>query len=251
MMVIDRRPSPFGIIRILERRHDGARLYFLNQGLQTMVQRGGASLIGYVHAIKLLLGDAGSVLMLGGGGGSLATMLARRDHAVTVVDVDPSAAHLAKSYFDLDPRVIWITADAFAFLDGCSQRFDAVVVDACDAHGLINAFSSPRGLSTALAVVRPGGSLIVNLASQDGPSRFGMRLLEAMRAEGLNATLFQPGEEVGESNELLHVRTVGPTHRLDISDVRDRPAEVRSYLMSLRPVPPDANADSVPATGLS
>ena len=74
MKEIDSRQGRFGEIRIMERRRDSARLYCVGDGVQTMSTPDGTSLFGYVHAIKLLIGEASTVLMLGGGGGSLATI---------------------------------------------------------------------------------------------------------------------------------------------------------------------------------
>ena len=44
-----------------------ARVYFIDSS-QTMTARDGTSLLGYVHAIKILLGEARDVLLIGGGG---------------------------------------------------------------------------------------------------------------------------------------------------------------------------------------
>lgn len=170
MREIDSRQGRFGLIRIMERLRDGARLYCVGDGVQTMAAADGTSLFGYVHAIKLLIGGARTVLMLGGGGGSLATMLARRGVAVTVVDIDPEAEDLARRYFGLDDRVRWITEDAEAFVRTCPDTFDALVIDACDARGTLEAFGTTTSLLDALRIVRAGGSLVLNIASDGGPS---------------------------------------------------------------------------------
>ncbi len=234
MIEIARHASALGTIRVMERRSDGARLYCLDQSLQTMTQRDGTSLFGYVHAIKLLLRDAKNVLIIGGGGGSLATMLARRSHDVTVVDVDPAAELLARNYFALDPRVTWINCDAFAFVDACTVKFDAVVIDACDRDGLIDAFSTPANLLAMMKVLRVGGSLIVNLTYDEAAGDWSWKLARSVASLDLNATLFSPADG-WEGNELLCVSTQPSAATLNVSDLSDRPAEVRTYLMSLRP----------------
>ena len=85
MHELTQREGQFGSIRVLERKRDGARLYCIKSSVQTMIGRDGVSLFGYVHAAKLLLKPSRTVLLIGGGGGSLATMLARQGRAVTVV----------------------------------------------------------------------------------------------------------------------------------------------------------------------
>lgn len=193
----------------------------------------GVSAFGYVHAAKLLTRDAHSVLLIGGGGGSLATMLARQGQCVTVIDVDPAAEELARAYFDLDARVEWLTLDPLSFVRASPRRFDAVIVDACDADGVVAPFDDPGILSDLIEQMCPDGSLILNLVHEDGaPLREGS-LLHAFVARGYNATLYR-SEEGWEGNEVLHVKKDGATDTLRVTDLERRPAQTRTYLMSLR-----------------
>ena len=68
MRELAQRDGLFGPIRVLERKSDGARLYCIGSSIQTMMLREGVSTFGYVHAAKLLLADAKSVLIVGGAG---------------------------------------------------------------------------------------------------------------------------------------------------------------------------------------
>lgn len=233
MIELDRREGLLGTIRILERRVDGARLYCLGASVQTMAQPDGASLFGYVHATKLLLREANDILLIGGGGGSLATMLARRGRKVTVVEADPVAEPLARRHFALDRRVQWINEDAFVFVDRCSTLFDAIVIDACDDEGSIPSFANADALLATTKLLRTGGSVTLNLAGQEGPPAWGRDLARAVAMLGFMVTLFVP-EDGWEGNELIHVRAAGWPSALDLHDIQDRPAEVRTYLMSLR-----------------
>lgn len=232
MREIDCRQGRFGQIRIMERRRDGARLYCIGEGVQTMSAPDGTSLFGYVHAIKLLIGNARTVLMLGGGGGSLATMLARRGVDVTVVDIDPVAEDIARRYFGLDDRVRWVTEDAWVFLRSCPDRFDALVIDTCDERGAVHAFATVESLLESLGVVRGQGSLVLNLASDGGPAIPAWQLASAMVDKGFNATLYRPALG-NEGNELLHVPVGRPRTPIKIGDLSDRPKETWLYLSTL------------------
>lgn len=237
MREIDSRQGRFGEIRIMERRRDGARLYCVGNGVQTMSAPDGTSLFGYVHAIKLLIGNARTVLMLGGGGGSLATMLARRGVDVTVVDIDPVAEDIARQYFGLDDRVRWITEDAKVFLRSCPDRFDGLVIDTCDACGVVEAFATAESLVESLGVVRSGGSLVLNLASDEGPAIPTWQLVSAMVDRGFNATLYRPALG-NEGNELLHVPAGGPRTPIKVGSLAGRPKETWLYLSSLETLVP-------------
>ena len=236
MKEIDRRQGMFGTIEIKERLADGARRWCVGESIQTMTSQDGTSLFGYVHAIKLLLAGARNVLMLGGGGGSLATMLSRRGASVTVVDIDPQAEDLARRYFELHPRVQWITTDARSYLATCGQQFDGIVFDTCDAEGFVTDLATTDVLISALSVMHTNGALVLNLPSNDATD-YAWQLASAMVDRGLNATLFRPalGEE---ANEVLHVRICGPTETISVGNLGERPPEARTYLATLRSMTP-------------
>lgn len=243
MRLLATRDGVFGPIRVFERRSDGARLYCIKSSIQTMTRPDGVSVFGYVHAAQILLRSAKSVLLIGGAGASLATMLARHGHQVTVIDVDPAAEDLARAYFALDERVHWITADPFAFLGARADTFDAVVIDACNAEGLVAPFHDPHVLVALLQRACPDGSLVINLVADDGPPSCGDALARALAARSAIVTLYR-SEQGWEGNELLHVRAHGETDVLTVTDIMERPAETRTYLLSQRPfaavTPPQA-----------
>jgi SAM-dependent methyltransferase len=229
-----RREGLFGPIRVLERKSDGARLYCINGSVQTLMLPEGVSAFGYVHAAKLLAANADRVLMIGGGGGSLATMLARRGHRVTVLDVDPAAEQIARQYFGLHDGVRWLTTDALSFVDNHRETFDAVIIDACDSEGLVSPFDKPRVIAEILVKACPKGSLIVNVVEEDGAPSWGGWMAAKLASFGFSACLYR-SEEGWEGNEILHVRMEGPTDELTVTDLDQRPPEARTYLLSLRP----------------
>jgi spermidine synthase len=75
--------------------------------------------------------QASDVLMIGCGGGSLATMLDRAGVHVTIVDINPSAFRIAHKYFGLPREVDCHVADGRNFLRADRHRYDAIVLDAC------------------------------------------------------------------------------------------------------------------------
>jgi predicted membrane-bound spermidine synthase len=229
-----RRDGLFGPIRVLERKSDGARLYCVNGSVQTLMLTDGVSAFGYIHAAKLLTAGAENVLMIGGGGGSLASMLARRGRRVTVVDVDPAAEEIAREFFDLHEGVDWLTADPMEFIDAYNGVFDAIIIDACDSEGLVSPFNKPQVIARILSKACPQGSLIVNVVQEDGAPSWGGWMAAKLASFGYSVCLYC-AEDGWEGNEVLHVRVEGPTDHLPLTDLETRPPEARTYLMSLRP----------------
>src|SRR3954462_12485196 len=74
--------------------------------------------------------SAAEILVIGCGGGTLATMLPRADRRVTVVDVDPDSIAVAQRYFSMDGRVSCAVGDGLEWSGESVQKFDCIVVDA-------------------------------------------------------------------------------------------------------------------------
>lgn len=236
MKEITRAHGMFGEIRVFERQADCARVYCINGSLQTLCRPDGTSLFGYVHAIKKLIADAREVLLIGGAGGSLATMLARRGADVSVVEIDPAALPLAQRHFALDRSVNWITDDAANYLNRCGRSFEAIVFDACDSNGTIERVLNADAVAKIMDWVRPSGALLVNLSGSEEAPAQGWDLLRDLCAKGFRTILYRP-ESGWEGNEILYVSQSSAVPSLDLSDLHDRPAETRTYLMSLRGYP--------------
>jgi spermidine synthase len=129
---VARAAGGFGEITILRSRAGNSRIYMQGEGLQSHVDRDGVSLSYYIHALYGLAVQtrARDVLMIGCGGGTLGTMLARIGRNVTAVDVDAVSFDLARAHFALHPAVRCRIADGAVFLRGCRGTYGVIVVDA-------------------------------------------------------------------------------------------------------------------------
>src|SRR5258708_37662232 len=65
----------------------------------------GESRLPYVKMMEGFLDDTKSVLVLGCGGGNLATMLARSGKDVIVVDYNPISFDLAEDFFEMPKKI--------------------------------------------------------------------------------------------------------------------------------------------------
>jgi spermidine synthase len=168
----------------------GAVTYWLGRGPQSLADRRGISLAAYIHALYGLVREtkAKTVLLIGCGGGTLATMLARSRAgmlaksgvAVTMLDIDPISFALARRYFHLPASVECHAADGAKFLRGCTQRYDAIVLDAYGARGVPSHFLRQGFFELVKAHLTPKGIFLVNLIAADDddrrPDRIGWRL---------------------------------------------------------------------------
>src|ERR1700682_5973755 len=101
LKILGKYKGKLGEIAIWESEQTGDRLYREGELFQSQSSASGESRLPYVKMMEAFLSDANSVLLLGCGGGNLATMLARQGKSVTVVDHNPVSFDLAKRFFGL------------------------------------------------------------------------------------------------------------------------------------------------------
>jgi predicted membrane-bound spermidine synthase len=171
---------------VIEQDKDGIS-YCEGELLHSVADRDGVSLAPYIHALYGVVRQARPrhVLMIGCGGGTLATMLCWAGVKVTLIDNDPQSFRLARNYFKLPDAVTCVVDDGAAFLRRTRDRYDAIVLDAY-AKGRV-----PRHLITArfFALVKSrlarGGLLVMNVMVKDdedrAPDRIVYRLKELFR----------------------------------------------------------------------
>jgi spermidine synthase len=165
MITVAERNSRFGAITILKRTKTGSLLYVQGDSFQSEADENGVSLVGYVHAIFGLVrqAQAKSVLMIGCGGGTLATMLARTGCALTVVDIDPHAFLLARRYFRFPETVTCRVADGCQYLLSEEGAFDAVVLDAFRGGFMPDHLTTETFFALARPRLAASGSMFVNV----------------------------------------------------------------------------------------
>lgn len=131
----------------------------------------------------LMQGRARDVLMIGCGGGTLATMLARSQVQVTVVDLHKMSFDIARKYFQLPDAVTCHVADGIRYLKAHRWRHDAIVLDAFGEGGMPAAFMEQSFFTLAHARLKPRNSLfLMNVIVDDDDDRTPDILVRAMRA---------------------------------------------------------------------
>ena len=166
MKTLAHSKSRFGPpINIEEELRTGAIAYWQGEYYQSRADRGGVSLLDYIHALFGLLAQKHpqTVLMIGCAGGSLATMLTRTGVAVTAVDVNPQAFLIARRYFGLPHSVECRVADGLDYLVSTRKMFDAIVLDAFHGGVLPEDLISDMFFARARNRLRKGGALFANI----------------------------------------------------------------------------------------
>ena len=160
--------------------------YWQGEYHQSAADRNGVSTADYIHAMYFFLMQAGArdVLMIGCGGGTLATMLVRSQVQVTVVDLHKFSFDIARKYFQLPETVTCHVADGIQYLKANRARHDAIVLDAFGKDGMPAAFMQPGFFKLARSRLKARDSLfLMNVIVEDDDDRTPDILVGAMRAE--------------------------------------------------------------------
>jgi SAM-dependent methyltransferase len=148
------RPDKSDASLIIEQNNMSGRVsYWHNGEHQSVADANGISLADYIHAIHAFLRQtrARDVLMIGCGGGTLATMLHGDGVNVTIVDIDGRTFDLARRYFNLPKAVRCETADGAEFLRRSRARYDGIVLDAYNGDNVPDVFNTPSYFASVKA----------------------------------------------------------------------------------------------------
>ena len=161
----------------------GGVSYWQGADNQSLADRNGVSLADYIHAMYGFVRQAKArhVLLIGCGGGTLATMLHRAGVRVTMADNDPSSFAVARTYFALPQAVACHVADGIRFLKTHDRRYDAIVLDAYNGGAVPKPFLRPAFFALARARLKRGGIFLANLTARNDADRTPDRIARVMQ----------------------------------------------------------------------
>lgn len=222
MAVVFRRSNPHGEIRVVQNRRTGAISYCQGGWYHSRADRAGVSLASYIHALYgLLLQVPGErILVVGGAGGTLASMLSRAGKAVTLVDVDAKAFAVARKFFNLAADVECRVAEGRAFLRHTRARYDAIVMDAYWRGKVPSHLCTVEFFRLVRRRLKPGAAILCNMVVADDRDPSADQIAASMIEAGLSVRIL---DTVGEAYRNAIV-IGGPARRWRRPTLRVRPA---------------------------
>lgn len=163
LKILGKFKGKLGEIAIWESEQTGDRLYREGEIFQSQSSASGESRFPYVKMMEAFLGDANNVLLLGCGGGNLATMLARRGKSVTIVDHNPVSFDLARRFFGLPKEIPCIVEDFKEYLLAETRIFDGMAIDVGGPGFCFEEQFGPATCHAITARLKPGGRAILNM----------------------------------------------------------------------------------------
>jgi SAM-dependent methyltransferase len=163
MKIIRRCKGRLGEIVIWEDQANGSRFYLEGDIFQSHGTPAGDSQFTYVKTMASFLDQSSNVLVLGCGGGTLATMLARSGKAVTVVDHNPSSFDIAHEYFGMPNDIPCVVEDFRKYVSAETRRFDGIAIDVGGPRFCFEEQFDPATCCSIKARLLPGGRIIMNM----------------------------------------------------------------------------------------
>ncbi len=180
------RTSPAPGHVIVQDNRTGKVSYWQQEYHQSAADARGVSTADYIHAMYFFLRQvkAQNVLMIGCGGGTLATMLHRSGVAVTVVDIQKLSFDIARGYFAMPDGIDCHVGDGIEWLKRHGERHDAIVLDAFGAGGMPAPFKTASFFRLAKSRLKErGGLFLMNVIVDNDEDRTPDNLVRLLRRQ--------------------------------------------------------------------
>lgn len=196
MRLLGRYLGRTGEIKIVDCTTDGTRIYFEEGVRQSQATPDGESVFTYVKLMQELLSQSNSILVLGCGGGNLATKLARLGKALTIVDNNPLSFVIAQTFFKMPEDLPCVVSDFRKFVYDDRAQYDGVAID---VGGPGFRFHDEFDVETCNAIrsrLAPGGRIVMNVTVNNDIDPIPDRIAARLAGEDLNAWVVdEPGLE--------------------------------------------------------
>jgi spermidine synthase len=169
-----------GEIEIVECLQSGTRIYFEQGVRQSQATPDGESVFTYVKLMDELLSRSANILVLGCGGGNLATRLTRLGKNLTIVDNNPISFVIAQKFFALPDDLPCIVSDFRKFVFQDDALYDGIAIDIGGPGFRFNDEFDAETCAAIRARLAPGGRIVMNVTVPNDidptPDRIAARL---------------------------------------------------------------------------
>ena len=163
MRLLARYQGRNGDIEIVECSWDGTRIYFEEGVRQSQATPDGESVFTYVKLMDGLLHRSTNILVLGCGGGNLATRLARLGKRLTIIDNNPISFAIAHRFFGLPDNLTCMVSDFRNFIYDDDAFYDGIAIDVGGPGFRFEDAFDAETCEAIRARLAPGGRIVMNV----------------------------------------------------------------------------------------
>jgi spermidine synthase len=206
-----------GKIEIVECSWDGTRVYFEEGVRQSQATPDGESVFTYVKLMDELLHRSKNILVLGCGGGNLATRLSRLGKQLTIIDINPISFVLAHRFFDLPDELPCIVSDFRKFVFDDRTYYDGIAIDVGGPGFRLTEEFDAATCDAIRARLAPGGRIVMNVMVADDIDSTPDLIAARLAGEELRAWIVDE-QFIEDRNAVIACipeKTLGPRPALD------------------------------------
>jgi spermidine synthase len=174
-----------GEIEIVECSQDGTRIYFEEGVRQSQATPDGESVFTYVKIMDELLHRSARILVLGCGGGNLATRLAGLGKTLTIVDNNPISFVIAHKFFGLPDNLNCMVSDFRKFIYRDDVFYDGIAIDIGGPGFRFNDEFDAETCEAIRARLAPGGRIVMNVTVANDIDPLPDRIAARLAGDGL------------------------------------------------------------------
>jgi spermidine synthase len=187
MRLLGRYQGRHGEIEIVECLSDGTRIYFEEGVRQSQATPDGESVFTYVKLMDELLYHSTKILVLGCGGGNLATRLVGLGKRLTIVDNNPISFVIAHKFFGLPDDLPCMVSDFRNFIHEDDAFYDGIAIDVGGPGFQFNDAFNVETCNAIRARLAPGGRIVMNVLVGNDIDPTPDRIAARLAGEGLQA----------------------------------------------------------------
>jgi spermidine synthase len=161
--LLGRYQGRHGEIEVVECSWDGTRIYFEEGVRQSQATPDGESVFTYVKLMDEFLYRSTRILVLGCGGGNLATRLAHLGKSLTIVDNNPISFVIAQKFFGLPDDLTCMVSDFRSFIYDDDVLYDGIAIDVGGPGFQFNDEFDIQTCDAIRARLAPGGRIVMNV----------------------------------------------------------------------------------------
>ena len=155
-------------------------VYFEEGVRQSQATPDGESVFTYVKLMEELLSRPANILVLGCGGGNLATRLTQHGKTLTIVDNNPISFMIAHKFFGLPDDLACVVSDFRKFIYHDDALYDGIAVDIGGPGFRFGDEFDAETCDAIRARLKPGGRIVMNALAMNDidpmPDRIAARL---------------------------------------------------------------------------
>jgi SAM-dependent methyltransferase len=176
-----------GEIEIAEYSSDGTRVYFEEGVRQSQATPDGESIFTYVKLMEELLRTSNNILVLGCGGGNLATKLAGLGKQLTIVDNNPISFVIAQQFFKLPEDLPCMVSDFRKYVFEDRTQYDGIAIDVGGPGFRFNEEFDAETCDAIRARLATGGRIVMNVTVSNDIDPIPDRIAARLAGDSLHA----------------------------------------------------------------